>query len=151
MTHDIGIEDFIPRDRDVEVYVVKPEGVKEVGTILPSEMNDVVRGVCLRGRDIIWYVQPYFPWVCDIELSLMLMRETLVHDYVPPDTVRCTLKKYGISRERVLRAYYCNMEVALRGVRKFLDYVHTIGLKHDKIVITSDHGELLSEYGLYLH
>ncbi len=150
-THDIRIKDFIPRSRDVEVYAVKPSRLKEIGTVLPSEVNDVVKGVGLRGRDIVWYVQPHFPWVCDTELSLMLMREVLIHDYVPPDTVRRSLKKQGIGREHVLRAYYCNMEVALRGVRELLDHVYTRGLKYDRIVITSDHGELLGEYGLYLH
>ncbi|RLF17223.1 MAG: hypothetical protein DRZ82_10035 [Thermoprotei archaeon] len=151
VTHDIRIKDFIPRGRDVEIYVVKPSKLKEIGTVLPFEVNNVVRRVGLRGRDIVWYVQPHFPWVCDPELSLMLMRDVLIHDYVPPDTVRRTLKKYGISRERVLRAYCCNMEVALRGVRDLLEYIHTVGLKYDRIVVTSDHGELLGEYGLYLH
>ena len=81
----------------------------------------------------------------------MLMRDVLIHDYVPPDTVRRALKRYGISRERVLRAYYCNMEVALWGVKELLDFVSMAGLKYDRIVVTSDHGELLSESGLYLH
>ena len=151
VTHDIRIKDFVPRDRDVEVYVMKPSKFKEVGAVLPSEVNDAVKRVGLCGRDIVWYVQPHFPWVCDLELSLMLIRDVLIHDYVPPDTVRRALKKYGISRERVLRAYYCNMEVALRGVKELLDYVSTTRLKYDRIVVTSDHGELLGEYGLYLH
>ena len=152
-THDIRIKDFIPRSRDVEVYVVKPSRLKEIGTVLPSEVNDVVKRVGLRGRDIVWYVQPHFPWVCDIELSLALMRDVLIHDYVPPDTVKRALKRYGISRgrERVLRAYYCNVEVALRGVRELLNYVSTVGMEYDRVVVASDHGELLGEYGLYLH
>jgi len=150
-THDIRIRDFISRDREVEVYAVEPGRLKEIRTVLPSEVNDVVRRVGLRGRDIVWYVQPHFPWVCDPELSLMLMREVLIHDFVPPDTVRRALKRYGISRGRVLRAYYCSMEVALRGVKELLNYVRTARLKYDRIVVTSDHGEMLGEYGLYLH
>ena len=34
-----------------------------------SEVNGVVKGAGLRGRDIVWYVQLHFPWVCDFELS----------------------------------------------------------------------------------
>ncbi len=150
-THDIRIGDFIPKNRSVEVYAIKPKRFEHLGTVLPNEVNEVIKRVGLSGRDIVWYVQPHFPWVCDEELSLLLMHEVLVHDFLPPDTIKRALKKYGISRDRVLKAYYCNMEIALRGARDLLDYVREQGLMYDKIVITSDHGEMLGEYGLYLH
>lgn len=150
-THDIKIKDFVPDGKDVEVHVVKPKSFSNLKTVLPSEINDVIRRVGLRGRDIIWYTQPHFPWVCDPELSLMLMHEALIHDYLPPDIIKHTLKKRSISRERILKAYFCNMELALKGVKELLEYVCILGLKYERIVVTSDHGEMLGEFGLYLH
>ena len=117
VTHNVRIKDFVPRSRDVEVCVVKPSRFREIGTVIPFEVNEVVKKVSLRGRDIVWYVQPHFPWICNPDLSLMLMHDVLIHDYLPPDTVRRALKKYGVSRKRVLGVYYCNMEIALKGVR----------------------------------
>jgi len=150
-THNIKIKGFIPRGKNAEVYAVKPGKLRDVGTVLPSEVNTAVKRVGLSGRDIVWYVQPHFPWICDPELSLKLMREVLIHDFVPPDTVRRALKRQGIDRGRVWRAYYCNMLIALMGVKELLNYVRKVGLKYDKVVVTSDHGEMLGEYGLYLH
>jgi len=150
-THDIKLKDFVPSDRDVKVYAVKPQKLKYLKTVLPCEVNEVIREVGLSGRDIVWYAQPHFPWVCDPELSLMLMHEVLIHDFLPPDTVNCALKKHGVDKGRVMRAYYCNMGVALRCVRELLNYIRSQGMKYDRVVVTSDHGELLGEYGLYLH
>jgi len=150
-THDIRIKDFVPRSRDIEVYAVKPKKLKYLKTVLPNEVNEVVRNIGLSGRDIVWYAQPHFPWICDIELSSLLMHEVLIHDFVPPDTVGNALKRHDIRRERILKAYYCNMEVALRGIKELLEYIHESRLRYNRIVITSDHGEMLGEYGLYLH
>ena len=150
-SHDIRIEDFVPRNRNIQVYVVEPHMFRELGTVLPSEVNSVVLREGLCGRDIVWYVQPHFPWVCDRDLSLKLMREVLIHDYVPPDAIRRRLKTLGIGRKRVVKAYICNLFVALKGVKELLDIVKRLDIKYDRIVVTSDHGEMLGEYGLYLH
>ena len=130
---------------------MKPTKLKEIGTILPSEVNGVIERVGLCGRDLIWYVQPHFPWVCDSELSLTLTRDVLIHDFVPPDTVKHRLKMLDIPRERVIKAYVCNFIVALKGVRELLNHVRESGIRYDRVVVTSDHGEMLGEYGLYLH
>jgi len=150
-THDIRLRDFIPRGRDVEVFDVRPRKLRWLKTVTPHEVNEVVRSVGLSGRDIVWYVQPHFPWICDPELSLAFMHEVRVHDFLPPDTVSRALKKLGIDRWRVVKAYYCNLEVALRGVRELLNYIRSLGVEYDRIIVTSDHGDLLGEYGLYIH
>jgi len=150
-THDIRLRDFVPRGRDIEIYDVGPRKLRWLKTVTPHEINEVVRSVGLSGRDIVWYAQPHFPWVCDPKLSLALMHEVRVHDFLPPDTVSRALKNLGICRERVVKAYYCNLDVALRGVRDLLSYVRNSGMMYDRIVVTSDHGELLGEYGLFLH
>jgi hypothetical protein len=150
-SHDIRIGYFVPRDREVEVIPIRPNRAKYLGTVLPSEVNDTVRSVGLSGRDIVWYAQPHFPWVADEELSLILMRDTLIHDYVPPDTVRKRLTILGIPRSRVVNAYYANLVLVLGYVKELIDYAVNEGVDYDEVVVTSDHGEMLGELGLYLH
>ncbi len=150
-SHDIRIGSFVPRNRDVEVIPIRPNRAKHLLTVLPSEVNEAVKSVGLSGRDIVWYAQPHFPWVADEDLSLMLMRDALIHDYVPPDTIRYRLREKGIPRDRVVKAYYANLALVLKYVRDLLNYVDKQGIKYDEIVVTSDHGEMLGEFGLYLH
>ena len=141
----------MPRNRDVEVIPIRPNRAKHLLTVLPSEVNEAVKSVGLSGRDIVWYAQPHFPWVADEDLSLLLMRDALIHDYVPPDTIRYRLREKGIPRDRVVKAYYVNLALVLKYVRDLLNYVDKQGIKYDEIVVTSDHGEMLGEFGLYLH
>jgi hypothetical protein len=150
-SHDIRVRDFVPRGREVDVVPVKPNRAKHLRTVLPSEVNEAAMKAGLSGRDILWYAQPHFPWVVDIELSLMLMRDVLIHDYLPPDTVKRRLEANGIPRSRVVNAYYANLVLALTYVRELISYAVGQGIDYDEIVITSDHGEMLGELGLYLH
>jgi len=149
--HDVRIEHFVPRGRDVKVIPIRPNRARRLRTVLPSEVNDVVKRVGLSGRDIVWYAQPHFPWVADEELSLLLMRDVLIHDYVPPDTVRRRLKFNNIPRFRVVNDYYANLMLVLKYVKELVNYSLSQGIKCEEIVITSDHGEMLGELGLYLH
>ena len=150
-SHDIRINAFTPRDRKIEVVSVRPNRAKHLKTVLPSEVNEAVMKIGLSGRDIVWYAQPHFPWVTDEELSLMLMRDVLIHDYVPPDTVRRRLVALGVLKSRVVNAYYANLVLVLRYVKELINYAVSEGVNYDEIVVTSDHGEMLGELGLYLH
>jgi hypothetical protein len=150
-SHDIGIEYFVPRDREVEVIPIRPNRARHLKTVLPSEVNGVVKSVGLSGRDIVWYAQPHFPWVADERLSLSLMRDVLIHDYVPPDTVRQRLTVIGAPRSRVVNAYYANLVLVLRYVKELIGYALNEGIGYEEIAVTSDHGEMLGELGLYLH
>lgn len=150
-THDISISRFVPRGRKIDVISVRPSRARHLMTVLPSEVNEAVRKIGLSGRDIVWYAQPHFPWVADGELSLAIMREALLHDYVPPDLVGKALRRIGVSRDRVVRAYLSNLVLVLMYVNELINYVKDIGINYDEIVITSDHGEMLGELGLFLH
>jgi hypothetical protein len=150
-SHNIRIGHLVPRGRGVEVIPIRPKRANHLRTVLPSEVNGVVKRVGLSGRDIVWYAQPHFPWVADGELSLMLMRDVLIHDYVPPDTVRRRLTVLGVSRSRIVNAYYANLVLVLRYVKELINYAVSEGVYYDEIVITSDHGDMLGELGLYLH
>jgi len=150
-SHDIRIKNLVPENKTVDMIPIKTNKAKFIKTILPSEVNEAVMKIGLTGRDIIWYAQPHFPWIIDRELSLMLMRDVLIHDYVPPDTVRRKLRANNIPRHRVINAYYANLILALKYVKELIDYSLEQGIKYEEIVITSDHGEMLGELGLYLH
>ena len=150
-SHDIRIKSFVSRDKKVKVIPIKPNRAKHLRTVLPSEVNEVIMSMGLSGRDIIWYAQPHFPWIVDGELSIMLMRDVLIHDYLPPDTIRRRLKAIGVPRSRFVKAYYANLVLVLQYVRELVDYVIDQGVDYEEIVVTSDHGEMLGELGIYLH
>lgn len=150
-THDIMIERFVPKNREIEVISIKPRKAKHLMTVLPDEVNETVYQVGLSGRDVIWYAQPHFPWVVDKELSLSIMKEAMLHDFVPPDLVRNALKRLNISRSRVIKAYYGNLLLVLKYVKKLIGYIKRLNIKYEEVVVTSDHGEMLGELGLYMH
>jgi hypothetical protein len=95
---------------------------------LPSEVNEVTMKIGLSGRDIVWYAQPHFPWITDKELSLALIGEVLIHDFVPPDTVRRKISANGIPRSRVVNAYYANLILAIREAKELINYAIDRGL-----------------------
>ncbi|MCX8205270.1 MAG: hypothetical protein N3H31_06440 [Candidatus Nezhaarchaeota archaeon] len=150
-SHNIMIDRLVPKGRNLELISIRPRKMRELGTVLPSEVNEEVFMVGLSGRDIIWYLQPHFPWIYDLKLSKTLMREVLLHDFVPPDIVANKLKKLDVSRKRLVNIYHGNLILALKYVSDLLNYVKDLGIKYDAMVVTSDHGELLGEYGLYMH
>ena len=150
-SHDIRIGSFTPKNREVEVIPIKPKKVEHLMTVLPSEVNETIMKIGLSGRDIVWYAQPHFPWITDKELSLALMGEVLIHDFVPPDTVRRKISANGIPRSRVVNAYYANLILAIREAKKLINYAIDREVDYEEIVVTSDHGEMLGELGLYLH
>jgi hypothetical protein len=150
-SHNIRIGSFTPKNREVEVIPIKPKKVEHLMTVLPSEVNETIMKIGLSGRDIVWYAQPHFPWITDKELSLALIREVLIHDFVPPDTVRRKISANGIPRSRVVNAYYANLILAIREANELINYAIDRGVDYEEIVVTSDHGEMLGELGLYLH
>ena len=150
-SHNIRIDAFVPGNREVEVVPIRPNKARDLMTVLPGEVNEAVMNKGLTGRDIIWYAQPHFPWVVDKELSLLLLRDALLHDFVPPDTIQRKLKLLNVPSSRVVNAYYGNLILVLKYIRELINYVKTVGIAYDEVVVTSDHGEMLGELGLYLH
>ena len=97
----------------------------------------------------MWYMQPHYPWILHRELSLKLVNEVVWGELSPRDVIGEGLEKKGISQREIVRAYLSNVEIALRYASIFLKEI--MDMFTGKIVITSDHGEFLGEYGLYLH
>lgn len=147
-THDVKLKEFVPVNRNVEVIEVRPREMSDLGAVSPWEINDEVLRRGLRERNIIWYMQPHYPWIHYKELSLKLMNEVMWHDFTPRDLVKEKLKHEGINRQKIVKAYISNLVEVLDASSVLLREVKG---DVDKIVITADHGELLGEYGLYLH
>ncbi|MEM4488930.1 MAG: hypothetical protein QXK88_09100 [Desulfurococcaceae archaeon] len=147
-THDVKLEEFMPTNRGIEVIKIRPRKKSDLRTVSPWEVNNEVLKRGLSKRNIIWYMQPHYPWIRHKELSLKLINEVTWQDFTPKDLVKEALKRKGISRQEVIKAYLANLIEVLRAssalIKEVQGYV-------DEIIITSDHGELLGEYGLYLH
>jgi glucan phosphoethanolaminetransferase (alkaline phosphatase superfamily) len=50
-----------------------------------------------------------------------------------------------------VNAYYANLILAIREAKELINYAFDRGVDYEEIVVTSDHGEMLGELGLYLH
>ena len=140
----------IPLGRNIEVIEIKPNKVKDLGTVLPSEVNDEVMRIGLYKRTIIWYAQPHFPWILYKDISKLLFREVALHELIPGDIVNKKLLDIGLNSDSIVRAYISNLEIVLLSIKHLINYFKN-ELYNTKIIITSTHGELLGEYGLYLH
>jgi hypothetical protein len=104
----------------------------------------------LPKRCVIIYAQPHFPWLSDIELSTQLYRYVAIHELIPGDIINIVLKQLRIPRKRILRAYFRDMIYTLKYVSELVEYSKKY-YDFDRIVITGVHGELLGEFGFFLH
>ena len=113
-------------------------------TVHPERVVEVVLSrIDLRKRQIIWFIQPHGPWIGEPKIVPPSTSEgTMFDEMVIP------LLRKGIISLRMFRdAYRGNLRLALRYVSKLINELP----KDKRIIITSDHGELLGEYGSFLH
>jgi hypothetical protein len=139
----------------------------DFGTVLPNAVNQVALRALEDYPDkrlILHYMQPHFPYIAlgktevrrPAMVSIMAgyVRGGLVRVFgsdlgnrigkiVAPNHEEWTAKKIGVDRLR--QAYEYNLRVVLESVSSMLQYVN------GKVVITSDHGELLGEEGKLGH
>lgn len=146
-THDIRLEKFVPPNRNVDVVRVNPRA--EMYIALPNEVNNEILRLGLAKRTIIWYMQPHYPWVKHMDLSLKLLKEVTWYEFTPEHLVEKGIRRKGISRHEIVKAYVDNLRIALKGASSLIREVRD--RFSGRIVVTADHGEMLGEYGLYLH
>ena len=95
-------------------------------------------------RHIIWFMQPHGPWIGEPSISLPKPeRENEGCDEV----VVPLLRSGELTVSDFRNMYQKNLELVLQYVKKLIDDLP----RDERIVITSDHGELLGEYGSFLH
>lgn len=109
-----------------------------------AEADDVTDYAIRAARDhenerlIVHYMQPHAPYIGD---ALAEGRELREFEEQPFEALR-----KGTDRAVVWEAYLNNLRYVLDHVERFLRNVDA-----DRVVLSSDHGELFGEYGLYAH
>lgn len=98
---------------------------------------DSIRG-SPSGRHIIHYMQPHAPYIAE---ATSRSRSLYEYEENPFKALRS-----GTSRTTVWESYKDNLRYVLDSVQLLLNSVDV-----EKVVITSDHGELFGEFGLYGH
>ena len=114
---------------------------ENIGTVHPSNVTDVAGQKIEEHpnkRHIVHYLQPHYPFI-DTQL------EDIGRDILEPESEYSDIwglqmeGKINIPKERINRAYYKNLELALDAVE---DLIADIS---GKIVVTSDHGNIVGE------
>lgn len=91
---------------------------------------------------IVHYMQPHHPFVPQPMDEGIPLRE---FGHQPWDNVWHKLRKGKVDRRKVWQGYASNLEYVLEHVETLLN--NTSG----EVLITSDHGNLLGEWGMYAH
>ncbi len=116
----------------------------ELNTVHPKE---VVKALKEHGdpskRHLIWFMQPHGPWIGEPGLALSSTRPLEGHD----EAIVPMLRSGEVSVEELKEMYESNLRLVMEYVVEAIDLFG----KDKKIVVTSDHGELLGEYGSFLH
>jgi hypothetical protein len=106
------------------------ESVEGISTVPPWNVFDAAIKYQKRGyKTVIHFVQPHAPYIGKIKFN--------THDFVWSRNV--TMSKRD---RRLLEAYYYNLRLVLK---------YAVKCVNGKTCITSDHGELLGESGLFYH
>lgn len=119
---------------------------EELRTIPADAMTDRAIAVGRKrqpDRQIVHYMQPHHPFVTNPMDKGLPRRE---FGATPWDNVWHKLRKGKVDHDSVWESYLDNLRYVLRHVSILLDNVDA-----DRAVITSDHGNLLGEFGLYAH
>ncbi len=122
---------------DMELDTVPPETVVEE-TIRAQEGDS--------DRLLVHFLQPHAPFIGDPSLPMPLGRDPKRPiGYGVGDATWRAIRSGLVPIEEAKAAYRGNLQLVLRHVSRLL------GILEGRIVITSDHGELFGEYGLFGH
>lgn len=139
---------YIPSENIIDIW--KYRWNKTFNTVLPMDLVRYVTKYGLSNKNILWFVQPHFPWIYNYKVSEKIIKESIKRKIDYEVIIKEMIKRRRLSREQIIRAYMLNLHEALNAVSKLIDFIKRNGF-YGRIIITSDHGELLGEYGLYGH
>jgi len=117
----------------------------KLSTVTPWNVNKTVRKF-KPAKSIIHYLQPHGPWIGKTKLTLANQGfQSIKHPIMADTLIAEKIRKGEITLQRLKQAYRDNLRLALKYVGEL------VPILSGKIVITSDHGELLGEHGFLLH
>jgi hypothetical protein len=142
----LRVTDHLPKEKIIDLW--ESHWNQGLGTVQPQEINKVFSSTDPQDRNILWYIQPHFPWISDPTLSRRLIEESDQAGTRLDRHLADQIERGNLSRDRVRRTYEANLDTVLHSVSKLVD---SLADSVERIVVTSDHGELLGEHGLCLH
>lgn len=119
----------------------------ELGTVPPRRLTD--QAISLS-RDIsppqmiIHYMQPHYPFITEPELCNGIDIDRFGE--LPWDNIWERLQKGEVEKNKVWRGYRKNLSYVLDEIEILLNNIDA-----EKVVITSDHGNAIGEWGIYGH
>ena len=121
---------------------------EEIGTIRPRPITD--RAIrtwrdLTPGRMIIHYMQPHFPSLSHPDLGSKTVRDMSGGGW-ESYPIWDRLRVGEVTHDEVWEAYMGNLEVVLEDVELLLESINA-----ETVVITSDHGNAMGEFGFYDH
>lgn len=160
--HPTKDNDYNAAENFVEIVDVWEKGyLKKPGMLgtPPDLLRRTVEKTIAAGdsfpRKIIWFAQPHAPWLGKTGVKELLKyvdeREVLQSgvagksNYPSPAYFARRVMDGTIPRREFKKAYEDNLKFALEEVAKLVPWLK------GRIVVTSDHGELLGESGAYFH
>jgi len=113
-------------------------------TVHPKDIvEEVLNSTEDSKRKIIWFMQPHSPWIGKPRILISSSRVLIGAD----EAIVPLIKKGEISLEKLRKAYRGNLRLVLKYVSKLTEETDS----GNKIIVTSDHGELLGEYNSFGH
>ena len=110
---------------------------EELGTVHPDTVTRVAKDY-VDNNLIVHYIQPHAPYIGRVKLNIYGWGELRSNILKVPFKRR---EEKGVSIQLLREAYKGNLELVLKSVNELLKYIP----KGKKVVITSDHSELLGE------
>jgi hypothetical protein len=141
----VRVGDFLGSEHFKKVIDVWKFGWSErLKTVPPWEVTIASRPYLKDEKVIIHYMQPHFPSIGKIRLTFEAWKPN------PLDTVidKATYPEKYPPLHIIKEAYEQNLRIVLEEIR--VNLLHKIP-KNRKVVITTDHGELLGEDGMLFH
>lgn len=114
----------------------------DLQTVHPDSVVEAVERYGLRRRNIIWFIQPHMPYIGDIKIIRPDKSYRNSEEYLLE-----LLEKGEINYRDWIDAYRSNLHIVLNAIKKLLRKIPG----YINIFITSDHGEMFGEYGVYFH
>ena len=149
----ISANPYISRKRNVfgwrapryfkDVVEVWRDGWDErIGTVHPQTVIERARHVV--GRVIIHLIQPHAPFILENGVIEVERWDNARNEALGLDN-RYVARHYNeFTRDELLYGYRENLRLALKAVDELV-------AMYDRVIVTSDHGELLGDGGLYGH